>query len=285
MDIKTIEKLAEFICGDTDEFPIYRKGLELTNFFKSIDIDEEHDGTSRKKWVINVLHFLDENEIKNVIKRLADPKEYSGNKEKILKAYNKLNEILYAESIEVLLIGNNPKIKKIKPIYNISSNQNENNIKEFILPPNFNAIGVESFISNILNNRWLEVQKCLKSEAYLASLILMGSILEGLLVSIINANPEKANRCNLSPKEKNSEKIKKFDEWSLIDMINVAHEIGWIDLEIKKFSHILREFRNIIHPYQQHLIQFYPDKDTCIISWDVVVAACNDIVKNFKQKL
>jgi hypothetical protein len=48
---------------------------------------------------------------------------------------------------------------------------------------------------------------------------------------------------------------------------------------VKKFSHSLREFRNLIHPYQQMIVKTFPDKDTCEISWLVVQAAANDLAK------
>ena len=66
-------------------------------------------------------------------------------------------------------------------------------------------------------------------------------------------------------------------------MIEVGHEVGWIQLDVKKFSHALRDFRNIIHPYQQLAVRTNPDLDTCKISWLVVQAACNDIA-NWMQK-
>jgi hypothetical protein len=65
-------------------------------------------------------------------------------------------------------------------------------------------------------------------------------------------------------------------------MINVAHEAGWLDLDVKKFSHALREFRNLIHPYQQMMERSFPDKDTSEISWLVVQAASNDLARILK---
>ncbi len=68
----------------------------------------------------------------------------------------------------------------------------------------------------------------------------------------------------------------------LAEMIDVAHDLGWIDLDVKKYSHALREFRNFIHPHQQMLQQSYPDEDTCQISWLVVQATVNDLIKKLK---
>ena len=93
--------------------------------------------------------------------------------------------------------------------------------------------------------------------------------------------PQTANSASNAPKKDG--KVKHFADWTLNDMIEVAHEIGWIQLDVKKFSHALRDFRNIIHPYQQLAYRTYPDIDTCKISWLVVQAACNDIANWLKR--
>jgi hypothetical protein len=66
---------------------------------------------------------------------------------------------------------------------------------------------------------------------------------------------------------------------TLSEMIDVARAVGWIDLDVKRFSHALREFRNLIHPYQQLATRANPDADTCGISWLVVQAAANDLAR------
>lgn len=47
-------KIAEVICGDNLKFP-YKKGWELTNFFKELGFNYEHDGSTRKWWVYHIL--------------------------------------------------------------------------------------------------------------------------------------------------------------------------------------------------------------------------------------
>ncbi len=79
---------------------------------------------------------------------------------------------------------------------------------------------------------------------------------------------------------KNKEgKIKQFREWTLNNLIDVAHEIGFLGLDVKKHSHSLRDFRNYIHPHQQMISGFTPDKDTAQISWKVLQAAIADLSK------
>ncbi|WP_417763737.1 hypothetical protein [Shewanella sp.] len=77
--------------------------------------------------------------------------------------------------------------------------------------------------------------------------------------------------------------MKNFANWKLAEMIDVAHHVGWLGLGVKKFSHSLREFRNLIHPYEQMATRMNPDADTCGISWLVVQAAVNDLAKQLKN--
>jgi len=44
-------------------------------------------------------------------------------------------------------------------------------------------------------------------------------------------------------------------------------------LDVKKFSHVMRDFRNYIHPYEQMASKFNPDKHTAEICLQVLRAA------------
>lgn len=71
-----------------------------------------------------------------------------------------------------------------------------------------------------------------------------------------------------------------FQEWTLSNFIDVSYDIGLLGLDVKKFSHVLRDFRNYIHPYMQMSSRFSPDIDTAKISWQVLQAAISDLIKN-----
>jgi hypothetical protein len=101
MDTNTMERLAEFICGDGD-YPVYRSGSELTRFFRRVGFSKFiHDGSTRKWWTLSVLQQLTSNNLNAVIQGLANPKEYGGNQEKVLRAIDKLNQILMIEGLKV----------------------------------------------------------------------------------------------------------------------------------------------------------------------------------------
>jgi hypothetical protein len=124
----------------------------------------------------------------------------------------------------------------------------------------------------ILESRFMEATRCLNHDAPLAAIFLCGSILEGLLLGVACAKPKQFNEAPNSPKD-NTGRVKQFQYWKLMEFIDVACEVGCLTLDVKKFSHALRDFRNYIHPYQQMSSHFNPDKHTADICLQVLKAA------------
>lgn len=284
LDDKTLEKLADLICGDKlaekycnndySDCPFYRKGSELPEFFRSAGL-KCHDFTneSRKQWVLTHLQVHNRTTfILCILLRLANPIEY-GDQQRTEIIIEELNRILAFEGLTAKLDGAEPKL--IKGDAYVPIKKPEFN---FIPKPDFNSFIDDEDLSKILNSRWDEVEKNINSEAYLSSIILMGSILEGTLLSVVEKNPKYANLSKSAPK--NSSGILKFKSWSLNDLLNVAHDCEWIDKDVKDFNVKLRDYRNLVHPRKQRDEGFFPDEDTCKICLEVVKAALNDINNN-----
>ncbi len=140
-------------------------------------------------------------------------------------------------------------------------------------------LDIDSAVTEILKERLIEVQKCLKCESSLCVVILCGSVLEGILLGMALKNMKEFNQSPSSPKNKDTGKPLPFQDWTLSNLIDVAYGIGLIGLDVRKFSHSLRDFRNYIHPYQQMSSRFSPDIDTAKISWQVLQAAISDMTK------
>lgn len=116
--------------------------------------------------------------------------------------------------------------------------------------PNFELLfKSDAKLQAIIKNRYINMTKNITHEAHLSAIIMMGSILEGLLFHILSKNPKDANTSKSTPKKEG--KPKPFKEWSLQEMISVADDLGWIQRTTSKFSFILREYRNFIHPREQ----------------------------------
>lgn len=158
-------------------------------------------------------------------------------------------------------------------------------LKETLLPfkaislpkIDFGTVVSDSELAKVLNIRVEEIEKNLFAKAYLSAVIMMGSLLEGLLCFMVQKYPKAANKTKAAPKDKQGT-IKPFRDWTLSDMINVSHEVGWVKGDVKGFSHSLRNYRNMIHPFQQKTDKEFPDEDSCKICAAVVSAALNDIV-------
>ena len=134
----------------------------------------------------------------------------------------------------------------------------------------FEKLNIEPKLISLLTKRFTEAQDC-KDSSSLASIFLCGSILEGLLLGTAVKNPKDYNTAVSSPK--NNGVVKPFHEWTLAQLIDVSYEIGLISLDVKKFSHSVRDFRNYIHPYQQISSGFNPDRHTAEICLHVVRAS------------
>ena len=124
----------------------------------------------------------------------------------------------------------------------------------------------------ILEARLGEAIRCLKADSPLAVIFHCGSILEGLLLGLASANPQQFNQAPNSPKDRVGN-VRQLHEWTLAQFIDVAWELGYLKLDVKKFSHALREFRNFIHPYEQMSARFNPDRHTAEICLQVLRAA------------
>lgn len=144
---------------------------------------------------------------------------------------------------------------------------------------NIDNLEIDISVIEILKERLVEIQQCLKSKSSLSVVLLCGSILEGILLGVAIKNMKDFNQSPLSPKNKDSGKVLPFQDWTLSNLIDVAYSTDFLGLDVRKFSHTLRDFRNYIHPYLQIKSGFSPDMDTAKISWQVLQAAINDLTK------
>lgn len=276
MDDSTLEKIAEFICGNGEQYPVYRSSSQLTAFFERAGLPRfVHDGSTRQRWVQEALRTCSREELAAIIKRLASPREYQGDRAKTASALKLLNEGLYVEGFAVRLKGTEPYFERIEVSFD--GEPPDADLKP-LPPPNFIELPLEAGVGQLLAERWAEAQRCVDAKAFLAATIVMGSLLEGLLLGVCQHSPKQANSAAAAPKDRQGS-VLPLHQWSLANMIDVAHQVGWLGLDVKKFSHALRDFRNLIHPYQQLATHASPDADTCGISWLVVQAAVHDLAK------
>lgn len=285
LDDQTLEAIAELICGAGPDYaaPVpYRTGSEIHRFFQRIGIKEQSQSNTRKWFTLEILQACNRDsagtlvprKIEQVLLRLGNPIEYQGQKEATNKAIELLNRILLPEGLRAVLDGITPRLEACEP--GLAPSIEETKLT-FRTPPDFSKFTNDPSLDSILRARWQEAQLCAQSGAYLSALVMMGSVLEATLLSIATQNPEAANRASSALRDSKTGKSKPFGEWTFSSLIDVASECGWLQGDVKRFSHALRESRNLVHPWHQRALGEYPDEDTCNICWQVVFAAVNDL--------
>lgn len=277
----TLEILREMINEKTE----YRKGSVLVKFFNQLGFSDVYGNgfpsrgyyTDEKLQLINGTPELDK-----CIKMVFNPSGFI-NRVDVLKAcLNEFNEYLAFDGwkVEVKNTGveihkvSGPDIEtKLKEQPAVSGDVSEADfLKVEIEEINVGQVPVDEVLKPVLEGRMAEMKSCFKAKAYLSVIFMAGSMLEGILLSLANQNPRVFNQANVAPKNKEG-KVKAFYEWTLSDLINVAHEIGILKKDVAKFSHVLRDFRNYIHPYQQMSERFFPDENTAKICMQVMKGA------------
>ena len=156
----------------------------------------------------------------------------------------------------------------------------ERNPEEEFLSKDFGGasikkLPIEAAVMPLMEKRLKEIEICLNAQAPMAAIFLSGSVLEGILLGAALQAPQKFNQSEASPKKEG--KVLQFHEWTLSNFIDVACDIGTLKLDVKKFGHALRDFRNYIHPYQQMSSGFNPDKHTATMCLQVLKAAIADL--------
>ena len=150
--------------------------------------------------------------------------------------------------------------------------------------PSVNAIelqGIRCLEKNMkeeLERRLREISRCMGVKSYLAVLLLVGSVLEGLLMSVATDNEGDFRRCMNKGQEG-----KDFSKWSLGELIDVAHKTNWIENYQEGCMDVLRNFRNYIHPRQALEDKFYPQKDMVNLALEILTGIVNTIKKKQQE--
>lgn len=147
---------------------------------------------------------------------------------------------------------------------------------------NLEKLDVDPKLAVVLKARLDEALICHTSGAPLSTIIMCGSLLEGILLGIAMRNQEKFNRSPCCPMTEG--RPKQFGDWKLSEFIDVAHNLEILSLDVKKFSHSLRDFRNYIHPNAQMSSGFTPTEHTAEICLQVLKAAIYSAIESPIEK-
>jgi hypothetical protein len=149
-------------------------------------------------------------------------------------------------------------------------------LRRVFQPELLKRLPLDGALSDALAARIAEAHTCIEGKAYLAAVILSGSVLEGLCLGYGTRTAERVNRAYAAQYSKSAPQ---FHAWTLREWVEVLGRLGDLSPNVEKFGHALRDFRNFVHPAAQLAYRFTPDHHTARIGFQVVVAAIEDLVR------
>ena len=290
---ESIKKLRIIINGDnTDD---YRSGSNLVRFFNKFGFKDSYGPGFPSRWMfteekLRLINGTDK--LESCIKDIFSVSKYIGRIDYLDNLIFEFNQYLVFDKLKIVRDNEKILIEKIDKIIIPTKNKkpkiSEKEFLQLAFDTSIDEIGLEYNITEVLKLRMLEAENNIKVGSSLSAIILIGSIVEGILLGLATKYPRAFNTTNSAPTNRNDGKIKKFYEWTLNEFIECAYELNIIKEDIKKFSHILREFRNYIHPYQQLSSKFSPDINTAAICLQVLkglITQVSEYVKSVERNV
>lgn len=262
LDIATLKELARVICGDDDLY--YRTGRDISEFFTRAGWVHvpSYEGQYRREWTFELLNAQchTPGQMEKVLIRLAEPREYLDEPERLTPVVTAINTFLIHEGLRLVNPGGRPRLIPCDPALASPGHhapaEFRGTLTDIISDPR---------AAQVLQARLDEAQTCYENGAHVAAIIMLGSLLEGVLLrAVLERDPSVLGNLRV-------EKV------SLAELIKRCNNAGWIDPDIEKFCHELREYRNYVHPRQEIDAAHTPDRDTLNVSWQVVGAVLNDL--------
>lgn len=148
------------------------------------------------------------------------------------------------------------------------------------LAPDFSPLAGNQKRRDILTRRWDECAKCVKADAHLAAIVMMGGLLEALFVARANKMPDKTPLTSAAraPKDKLTGKTINYQDWMLDSYIKVGFELKWITESAKDVSDKLKEYRNFIHPAKELRYGVTLDLNDSSMFWQVTKALARQLL-------
>ncbi|WP_054030977.1 hypothetical protein [Desulfatitalea tepidiphila] len=279
---KTLEKLRQLINEETE----YRSGPKIVQFFNELGFNDSYGQGFPSRW-----YFTDQKlevingtpELDKCIKNVFAPVNFIGQYGALDSYIKDFNQFLAFDKWKVVRNGADIIFQKLDKVEiddcDIAEETENDFLNREFNDVNVKGIGLEGVVSDVLQYRIKEIEKCFSSGSPLAVILLAGSTLEGIFLGLAIQYPKNFNMAKSSPKDGNG-KVKQFHDWSLSAFIDVARDLGLIQHDTQKFSHSLRDFRNYIHPFEQMSSGFNPREHTAKICLQVLKAAIFEINEN-----
>lgn len=254
---ETLEQIADFLIGWGDDFPINRRAEDLNLFFERLGIQSDAERGDRKPWLVEFLEDLQPLEVEKVVIKLADLRTYRGRAEDLESATTFLNSALKAEGFEISFLDGRPKLieRTLTDLNGFGESEKDRFLRRKIdVDLAVKDLAIESALAAVIQQRVDEAETASEQKLPLATIFLLGSALEGLLLAYQQKDKEGFGRTKVGTKQKK--------EWTLDPLIEASAELNILGNDVREFGFALRNFRNYIHPRKQLKEDFTPTEDT-----------------------
>lgn len=146
--------------------------------------------------------------------------------------------------------------------------------------PDFSPLVGNPQMREILVRRWDECDKCVKANAHLAAIVMMGGLLEALFVARANKMPDKTplTSATNAPKDKITGRTTNYQDWMLDAYIKVGFELKWITESAKDIADRLKEYRNFVHPAKELRYGVKLDLNDSSMFWQITKALTRQLL-------
>ena len=145
----------------------------------------------------------------------------------------------------------------------------------------------DQWLCELLHDYWLQAQKAYDAEAYLGTIVACGAIVEGLLTWALQLPQNKAAAekskyaCKDEDKVTKVKTVKPFEKWDITNLIKVSEEMSLIGNKALIASWAVKEFRNLIHPYNLLYLSARPNQGLALSAKGAVM----EITRSLKGRL
>ena len=197
---RTLQKLREIINGDST--PHYKSGPKLVEFFNSLGSNDRYGQGFPSRWFYTDEKLKEINgtpELDKCIKKIFAVEDYIENIEELDQIIADFNKYLAFDKWQVIRDNDTITFKRLDKVVvaepkKVSADMQEEDFLKLTFDVNVDALKLDTSISGIIKERLCEVESCIKNGAPLASIFMIGSILEGILLGTASAFPRQFNQ-------------------------------------------------------------------------------------------
>ena len=152
------------------------------------------------------------------------------------------------------------------------------------IAPDFSPLVGDELMRGILERRWDECMKCVAAHANLASIVMMGGLLEALFVARANklANKSPLFKASTAPIDPKTRKPLDLRDWTLRPYLDVGHELEWITRSAKDVAAVLCEYRNYVHPEKERRHNIVLQAQDSVMLWGVTKSLVHQLLQSAK---